>query len=257
VSILWGEAQVAFLVISPTQTAKADNVYKLNAPQFLAQAQPNSTDSFIGDKLDAEAGISAYYKAPDAILLSQVRSVFRTIEIETADYIIGSVAVTNSPDHFDVHVYVNKNGWILAYYLRADNVSKIVDVYNQTINTTKFTNVISIVASAAGAPFTEATYYDFRYPSATNMIFVAEDPNNGSVFTINMPSAYLYFERGWAYRYNCCTYSFQLDGVALPYTFRSDTQYGSITSGQLLPEVTHTIDVQGAYGVLVVTYSVP
>ena len=92
--------------------AKAGNVLDLRAPQFIAQAEPNSTDSFIGDKLDAEAGISAYYKAPDTIDLNQVAPVFRTIEISTTEYIIGSVAVPNYPEHYDVHVYVNTNGWI-------------------------------------------------------------------------------------------------------------------------------------------------
>jgi hypothetical protein len=168
------------------------------------------------------------------------------------------VGVPNYPEHYDVHVYVNTNGWILAYYLRADNVSKIVNIYNQTISTTNFTTVIAIVASAAGAPFTEATYYDFRYPNATNMIFVAEDPNNGSVFTIQIPSTYGYFERGYAYRYDCCSFNIFLDGVLLPYTFKGGgMRYGPITAGQLLPDVTHTIDVQGAYGVLVIIYRVP
>ena len=250
---------VAFLVTRPTQTAKADNVFELAVPQFVSQALPNSTDSFIGQKLDEEAGISAYYKAPDAIDLDLVRGTFRTIELETGDYIIGSVAVPNHPEHFDAHVYVNTNGWILAYYLREDNVSKIVDVYNSTIITTKFTSVLATVASAVGAPFTEATYYDFRYPNATNMLYVAEDTNNGNDFTIQMPSGYGYFERGWALNnfdgyWN--TY-FNLDGVNLTSTYGSnDMYYGTITASQLLPDVTHTIVVD-YYGVLVVIYLVP
>ena len=250
---------MAFLVFSPTQKAKADNVLDLTKPQFLLQMQANSTDSFIGDKLDEEAGISAYYKAPDAIDLDQVRSVFRTIELETANFIIGSVPVVNYTENFDTHVYVNTNGWILAYYLREDNVSKIVDIYNNIINTTKFTTVIATVASAAGAPFTDETYYDFRYPNATNMLLVYEDGTNGNDFTIQIPSTYGYFERGWAlHDIDCWVAYFVLDDIYLldaPYT-NNCMYYGEITASQLLPDVTHTIRVE-TNGVLILIYRVP
>ncbi len=108
---------------------------RLEAPPFIrtAYAQENSTAFDLGAYLDQEAGISAYYKSPDAITLSQVRGQFRTIETETADYIIGSVAVPNYPEeNFDAHVYVHTTGWILAYYLRVDPVSKILDVRGKT-----------------------------------------------------------------------------------------------------------------------------
>ena len=188
----------AILVIHPAHTAKANNVFDLRSTTIYYRAKADSNNSFIGDKLDDEAGISAYYKTPDAIDLNDVRGLFRTIEMETSEFIIGSVAVPNYPEHYDVHVYVNINGWILSYYLKEDNVGKIVDVYHETINSTVFTTVIATVASAAGAPFTEATYYDFRYPNATNMILVFEDMDNGNDFTIQVPSDYGYFERGWA-----------------------------------------------------------
>jgi hypothetical protein len=127
-----------------------------------AYAQENPTAFDLGAYLDQEAGISAYYKSPDAITLSQVRGQFRTIEAETADYIIGSVAVPNHSENFDAHVYVHTTGWILAYYLRADPISRslmyILDNQYDEVET-----VVSIIASAAGAPFTDVTYYDFRY----------------------------------------------------------------------------------------------
>ena len=166
----------------------------LQVPTFLQKAHAAGEADVLA-RIDEEAGISAYYKAPDAITINQVHSTFRTIETETADYIIGSVAVPNNVEHYDAHVYVHKTGWILAYYLRGDPVSKILD--NYTINTTKLKTVVATVASAAGAPFGDVTYYDFRYPNATNMLLVAEDYQNGNSFTIKMPSNYGYFERGW------------------------------------------------------------
>ena len=159
----------------------------LQPPTFLKAAHAADNADVLA-RIDEEAGISAYYKTPDAITINQVRSVFRVIETETADYILGSVAVPNYVEHYDVHVYVHRTGWILAYYLRVDAVSKILDVVAQTISTTKLKTVVSTVAITAGAPFTDVTYYDFRYPNATHMLLVAEDDVSGNTFTIKLPS---------------------------------------------------------------------
>ena len=247
---------------SPVGTRQA---LQLVAPPFVqtayAQANPSTFD--LGAYLDQEAGISAYYKSATAITLSQVRSAFRTIEAETADYIIGSVAVPNYPENFDVHVYVHKTGWILAYYLKADPVSKIVDVKAQTINSTDLKTVVLTVAATAGAPFTDVTYYDFRYPNATNVAFIAEDDSNGSSFTILVPSTYAYYERSWANYENYYNENvFQFDGVNLPNTVYDvgTIAYGTLTPSQFLPDATHTVAVTSgadAYGVLVLEYQVP
>ena len=187
----------------------------LQAPAFL-QAAHAAGNADVLARIDEEAGISAYFKAPDAISLNLVRTAFRTVELETADYILGSVPVPNYPEHHDVHVYVHKTGWILAYYLRADAVSKIIDLIARSTTTTKLKTVVAAVASAAGAPFGDVTYYDFRYPSATHMLFIAEDVANGNYFTIKLPSSYGYFERGWGYVDDCCGTYFYVDSLRNP-----------------------------------------
>ena len=164
----------------------------LSAPPFIALASAQSSPQAfeIGEKPDDEAGIAAYFQAPTTANLQAAKAVFRTIELETADYILGSVGVPNYPEHFDAHVYVHKDGWILAYYFNNEPASKIADVKASTINTTKLTSVLSIVASAAGVPFTGESYYDFRYPNATHILYVAEDGANGNDFTITLPTNY-------------------------------------------------------------------
>ena len=228
----------------------------LQAPTFLQKAHAVGEADVLA-RIDAEAGISAYYKTPDAITISQVRSTFRTIETETADYIIGSVAVPNYVEHFDVHVYAHKSGWILAYYMRGDPVSKIVDAKATTLNTTKLKTVVAAVASAAGAPFSDVTYYDFRYPNATHMLMVAEDFANGNAFTIQLPSSYGYFAREWALmNFNGERY-FTVDGIRQdPVWGAADHYYGTLTASQLLPDVPHTITVDD-WGVLVLVYRLP
>jgi hypothetical protein len=254
----------AFMALGDFGKGKATNsdvVFKLEAPSFVrtAYAEADDTSSFdLGALLDQEAGISAYYKASIEINLNQVRDQFRTIEMETADFIIGSVAIPNHPEHFDVHVYVNKNGWILAYYLNHDPLAKIVEVYTEDVNTTKLKTAVAIIAGAAGSPLTDVTYYDFRYPNATNILFVAEHISGGNEFTIKIPSTYGYFERSWALKdIHCCGWFFQLNGTNLTSTYVVHPMaYGTISASQLLPDVTHTIRVDD-YGVLVILYRVP
>ncbi|MBI5565391.1 MAG: hypothetical protein HY870_10860 [Chloroflexi bacterium] len=269
---------VMALLFLPATSNQATNVatgqmaLALQAPPFVnvvhaAQARPAAFD--LGAYLDQEAGISAYFHSPDAITLSLVRGQFRTIELETPDYIIGSVAVPNYSENFDVHVYVSANGWILAYYLRSDLTNKIIAIRSQTIDTTKLKTVVGQIAGAAGAPFIDVTYYDFRYPNATNMLFVAEDQLNGNDFTIQLPSSFGYFDRGWSM---LCTNNaggadyFTVDGVDKQpsATYGNSAYYGTLTVSELLPDTPHTIAVgcggyqaNPAYGVLIITYRVP
>ena len=236
----------------PKETSQP-NSFALKAPAFVSPAYAGSSQ--IGDYLDSEAGIAAYYNSGFSIDLNSVRSAYRTIETETADYVIGSIAVPSYEEHFDPHVYVHKSGWIMAYYLRADPVSKIIDTKGESINTTILKTTVGTMASAAGVPFTDVTYYDFRYPNATKMLFVAEDYANGNDFTIRLPSSYGYFERGWAcYGSNC---GFNLNGTWNPNNI-FDTyglKYGTITAGQLLPDIDHKIISGGSgYAVLVIVY---
>ena len=96
-------------------TQDNNRVITLAPPSFLltADAEGKAINSFLED----EAGISVYFKAPTTINLSLARKKYRTIEVETPDYIIGSVPVGNNPESEDVHVYTNRNGWMVAYYL--------------------------------------------------------------------------------------------------------------------------------------------
>ena len=77
--------------------------------------------------------------------------MFRTIENETTDFIVGSVAVPRYPERENAHVYVNKDGWIAAYYLTDEPVAKIIDWkgYDGTImSTTKLELALQKVADA-------------------------------------------------------------------------------------------------------------
>jgi hypothetical protein len=249
---------VAFAVMDGRpQTAENSASFNLQPPKFASAASFGDTP--LGMYLDSEAGISAYYDSGEPINLSNARNAFRTIETETAEYIIGSVAVPGYDEGFDPHVYVNTEGWIMAYYLRPDAIAKIVDVRNQTISSTLLKTVVGIVASHAGVPFMDVTYYDFRYPNATRMILVAEEGWVGDTyFTIQVPGSYGYYERGWAVYGGYGGGGLSLDGVGNPGMIYNtyNHKYGSLTASQLLPDVEHSVVVQNtsSYGVLILVY---
>ncbi len=254
---------------SKPQAGSNGEMLALSAPDFLKASSANAQMD-LAAKLDAEAGIAAYFKSSSPITIEAITGQFTVIETQTADYILGSVGVPGYNSHFDAHVYVHRDGWIMAYYLRSNPIAKIVDIRARTIANTTLRTVVANVASAAGAAFSDVSYYDFRYPNATHILMVAEDEANGYTFTINIPSTYGYYERGWSCSStgsNIVTSSFYLDTVRLsnsPFWSGGNDgryyRYGSISAGQLLPNTLHTIqtyDGYQAYAVLIIIYQVP
>ncbi len=261
------------LVNEPGTQANANNVFSLQSPSFVgvARAETGSVASLIED----EAGMSAYFQASTSINLADVRDVFRTIEVETADYIIGSVPVANYGETEDVHVYVHTDGWILAYYLAADPVGKIFDwrMYHDTGRTnitTKLENTLAVVASEAGVPFSSGTYYDFRYPNATHLMLIVEWVYSGTdSCEVKLPGSFAYYERSWSLgsttTHNYGVAQYRLDGVTIQdHGHYWQTSQGTLTAVQLLPDQFHTIEIYGsssdptyAYGGLALVYRVP
>jgi hypothetical protein len=66
---------------SPNSSPLPDLVFDLTAPAFVGQAFAGTTP--LGDYLDSEAGISAYYDSGFPINLNNAANAFRTIETQT------------------------------------------------------------------------------------------------------------------------------------------------------------------------------
>ena len=78
-----------------TRSASPDNAYALKAPPFLsvAYAQGAAPEAAPASIFDGEAGIAAYFQSPSVISLGHAsRPLYRTIETQTAQYIIGSIS---------------------------------------------------------------------------------------------------------------------------------------------------------------------
>lgn len=244
------------------QPVKGGHELALQVPLFVQTAYADENTATAVNDLADEAGISAYYQTANPIDLNSVRSQFKTIETETADYIIGSVDLPAYPENFDAHVYVHTDGWIMAYYLNTEPTAKIANVRDSLISSTNLETILSIIAGAAGSAFTGGTYYDFRYPNATNILLVAEDNNDGRDFTIELPSAYAYYERSWAAYNGDGRYpDMWLNGSQLSAQFDGwNTAYGTMTAGQLSLDTPHTFETSHrsyCYGVVSITYRVP
>lgn len=218
----------------------------LEPPAFLLD--DDFTADAVGQKIQDEAGIAAYYKANNTLNLESIRPLFNSIELESADYILGSISVPNYAEHFDVHVYVRRDGWIMAYYLKSASAAKMIDTrVNNSLESTKLTIVMNNVAVTGGAPFGAVTYYNFNYPNATHMLLVREYSEE---FKITMPSAFSYYEVSWGGNAD----PLYIDGK---YYSTSDA-YGLVPLTSFLPDVVHTFDPPSArYAVLVITYRQP
>ena len=247
------------VVMQPNNEASTNSTFNLQAPQFVgvAQAEGDSITSFMED----EAGISSYFKASTGINLNDVRDAFRTIEVETATYIIGSVPVTDYSESEDVHVYVHTDGWVVAYYLKADPTGKIFDWKNyhstgRTQISTKIENTLMVIASEASVAYPGGIYYDFRYPNATKMMLIAEWVDGATdSFEVNLPGTFVFDERSWSLGSNYIRAAkYEINGVAI---FQGDASYPLYTWGtkqgvlsylQLLPDQFHTISVANTGG---------
>jgi hypothetical protein len=247
------------------------NALCLRPPSFIGVAQAagdvsgTSTASF----LENEAGISAYTNIGRHIELSLVRATFRTIERETPEYIVGSVGIPDYTDNYDPHVYVHTDGWVVAYYLAADPTAIMVDLrhYDGATITTMLGTAIKQVLAEIGVVTFEADYYDFRFPSATNLMLVAElaTPPNGS-FEVKLPEEFDYFERSWSHVQDeggvgWSESNFHLDDVRISNLGAYGgwvLAHGTLTLAQLPPGVFHTIRVNlgggKAFGSIALTY---
>jgi hypothetical protein len=247
------------LIPKATMPAKADTTFRLQAPPLVSAAEVQGI-------IEDEAGISAWFHTSSTINLNSVRSSFRTIEIETTDYILGSVPVPGYDESWDAHVYVHKDGWILAYYLAQDPVGKIYDwkAYHnggRTTISTKLENVIAVIANAAGFPFSSAnvTYYDFRYPNATHLMLIVDwvyakgaGITVSDSFQFKLPSSFAYYQQSWSLAHNSkdyCDSWYRLNGAEIAhlktdvYGWDWKMAQGIFSATQLPPDQYHTVEV--------------
>lgn len=171
---------------------------------FLLAGSASAAVDFPAD----EAGISAYVKASSSIDLNNAKSAFASIERETADYIIGTVALAKHTEEQYPHVYVSTDGWVVAYYPKDRESSWILpwaDYVNGPLSSTCLSKALGIVATAVGGTTDDIKYYDFRYPDASKMMIILESKSAGTDdFYVTIPTTFTVYAVDWSH-YNIDT----------------------------------------------------
>ena len=226
-------------------------------------ARPAFAEGMDTTFLEEEAGISAYTNVGQAIDLEMAKTVFRTIEYETDEYIVGSVPLPDYAETEDVHVFVHRDGWVVSYYLRDEPTGKIVDWEDYgggAITGTKLEDGIFVVCAAIGVAAGDYKYYHFKYPYANKLMIVAEEANADGydTFRIKLPSDFIFYERSYSHDHGGqSSSSMRIDGEGISNVYYS-TNYGLISPSQLLVDVFHVVGISGrGYGAIVLLYQEP
>ena len=168
----------------------------LERPAFLALAANSTTFP------TNESGIAAYVQL-DSINISQFTAAllyYSQISETNENYVIGTIKVNNIAHLGDVgpvsatvypHLYIGRDGWMVAYFLNTEPASYIAQWKNYTpggsLDTT-LKDAIDYMCGNIGANYSlPVRYYDFEFPGANEMTIVAEvlpnsyHPNDFSV----------------------------------------------------------------------------
>lgn len=215
-----------------------------------------------------ESGISAYLNA-GSINLTQARTAYKSIDTETPEYIIGIVQVSGVDESIYPRVYTNKSGWILAYLLKDEPASAIVQWEGYTggaINRTTLEDGISKVCTAAGKNYRRdnVSYYDFRFPGANRMLWVVEKtyPFENS-FNFTIQNELTVYNGSWAYYNGGSSGSgLKFDGTIIVASLGGQ-KYGYYNTTQLEKGTTHVVSIYAndfgypTQAATIITYKVP
>jgi len=149
-----------------------------------------------------EAGISAYVKASPSIDINDTKSAFASIECETADYIIGTVEMWGHTEEQQPHIYVSKDGWIVAYYPNNRPSSWIIPWYSyNTIpnGNSTLSDAVNILVNKVGGSNAGLKYYNFNFPDATKIMLIAESTTSSNYFNVTVPNSFSLYEAGWSH----------------------------------------------------------
>lgn len=236
------------------------SVYAENGSSY--ELEPFATRYAAGQSyLETEAGISAYTQV-QMVDLAKAAGAMKTVEIQTSEYVIGTVGIEGYDNSHDVHVYVDNSNWVIAYYLADEKAAKIIDwiAYagaNNQITRNKLEVALDDVCNAMQTYVSGVSYYDFRFPEATNIIIITDEElssNTTETFDIMIPSSIVVYNRVWSYAKNDGGYcDIKIDETILNKVDPGNGWYswnGDIAISLLSPDVYHTISINnGSYSI--------
>ena len=115
--------------------------------------------------------------------------------------------------------------------------------------------MLNIIASNLALPNPDVTYYDFRYPNASDLLLIVEDLQGVGTDTFQvLDTTYTYYEKTWAYQGSIgryCGGSFQVDGEIIVSQGTGQFYYmGEFGASEFLASESHdvTVEIHHAYG---------
>lgn len=223
---------IGFFILNDTQTNynNGNNNDPISDNDLVFHELP-----IISSFLNEEGGITIYFNADQLLDLGVAKNEFKTIEEETADYVIGSLGLPNLPETEDVHCLVHNDGWIVCFYLKQEPVSKIVD-WNEysggVLSKTKLYEGLEIIANAyPSVIITEPQYYHYNYQTANKFMIIIEEATDDEddSFNLQLPSEFTFYEESWS-----------LHGAE--HTYAEEYYYGEL-SPKLTLGITHNIEL--------------
>ena len=224
--------------------------------------------------LENEAGISASIQVT-GVGIPLAATAFKAIEKQSDGYIIGSVALPDYDETHDVHVYVDISGNMIAYYLKEEEASKIIDWKHDPTGALagcKLEDALSKVCEAMSVTLPTVKYYDFRYPNATSIKIITDEAlRTTDTFRFMIPSNHIIYNSTWShavkdvesYPYSGSVSQLDIDGVLLhEVSFNSNGNWrileGRITADLITPDIYHEIAIlpsyANGYGAIVLQY---
>ena len=182
-----------------------------------ALTQPEQT--MLAFPADA-AGLSAYVKLEQRIKITEELSrIFERIEDVGGNYIIGTVKVTNFVGDVYPHLYVDTEGWVVAYFLSNEPASLVMHWSGNAYDPNPFIGstleeALARACQALKVQLPAVSYYDFRYPKANNiLILLSVLPTSGTKnMYVKIPSTYKLYSVSY-FMYGC--------NLERPYTWES------------------------------------
>ena len=177
----------------------ANSSFSLVVPAF---AQGIPADQFPMN----EAGISAYVNANEGIDLGKARTLFKGVEADTGNYIVGTLELPGHTEEMWPHVWIDKSGWILAYYPKTEPTSRIMQWYGyqrDVIGTTTLRDTLIQICQklAIGLSNLDADmhYYHFQYPEATKILIAVDTASGNDTFKFTVPSGITLYDTAWSH----------------------------------------------------------
>ena len=182
------------------------------------------------EPFDTQAGMAAYVNVGSLNLENATEAYTQIYNLSTS-HAVGTINIGNNYGSDNIHVYVDTNGWIVAYLTRDEELGHMiqwagVDYNNPTLKTT-FEDAISRVCSSIGVNYSviqgNIKYYDFEYPQATNVVIFMNTVLAGSEYTtVLIPGTYTIYSMDYSHfstlnNPSCPSY-FYLDGIQISST---------------------------------------